>query len=144
MYNNDYVQSDLVSPRQWIRTIEWIVSSGYNIISMNKIGNFSNSIVKFSGLYSTDYGNTYILEENKSKNDNWIMSTGITDDFKTNNVYDLFGNLAEFTDGYVPSRGYLSAGGHFAEPASLSFPLLSGVEPSSRLGFRIVLYIKES
>ena len=61
-----------------------------------------------------------------------------------NNIYDFFGNVAEYTDGYVKDRGYYSVGGYFDRPFEESdcfFPKLLGVSPLYRIGFRIVLYL---
>ena len=74
---------------------------------------------------------------------NMILPTGATERNKSNNIYDLGGNVREFTDGWVRDRGYYSAGGHYDNIGSHIYTLsLIGVEPSEKLGYRIVLYIK--
>lgn len=141
MYHTDEVTSDLMTTRQWLRMINWIEQSGYDFNDMRKLGNFADSFFNFSGLYSEDRGITYI-EKDTAKGKNYILATGINESAKTNNIYDLFGNLMEFTDGYVEQRGYYSVGGYYSETATFKGTYLLGVEPLDKLGFRVVLYIK--
>ncbi len=144
MYNNEIVESDLISPIQWLTTMQWVHNCGYNIIDAKEWGNFSNVTFKFDGLYSIDYGKTYQYGENKLKSQyNMILSTGATERNKTNNIYDLAGNLMEYTDGWVRDRGYYSIGRHFDDIGNHIYNLsLIGVVPLEKLGYRVVLYLK--
>ncbi len=145
MYNNEFVESDLITPIQWENTMQWLYNSGYNIEDSKEWGNFLNVNFKFTGWYSIDYGKKYQYGENKLKAQyNMILSTGATDRNKANNIYDLAGNVMEYTDGWVEDRGYYSAGGYYDvigqyEPYILR---LIGVTPLEKIGFRMVLYNK--
>lgn len=122
-----------------------LVDSQYDIKNAKDYGNFSNVNFEFTGDYSKDYGKNYESRKNKNKSQyNMILSTGATQRNSTNNIYDLAGNLTEFTDGYVESRGYYSVGGHFdtTGDSSIYSPSLIGVTPLEKLGFRVVLYLK--
>lgn len=144
MYNNENVESDLMSPIQWITIMQWIHNSGFDIIEAKEWGNFSNVNFSFNGYYSIDYGKTYKYGENILKTRyNMILSTGATERNKSNNIYDLGGNVREYTDGWVRDRGYYSAGGHYDNIGTHIYTLsLIGVEPLEKLGYRIVLYMK--
>lgn len=142
MYDNEEIKSDLITTRQWLRTVNWIQESGYDFKDMRNLGNFADSFFNFIGLYSEDRGNTYKNGNPMGKVKNFILATGINESAETNNIYDLFGNLMEFTDGYVEDRGYYSVGGYYSETASLKGAYLLGVEPLDKLGFRVVLYFK--
>lgn len=144
MYNNEYVQSDLMTPKQYLRILRWFEETG-NVINESNLrirANFADSYFVFSGMYSTDYGVTYMEGSNVKKDRNIILATGISDKTKINNIYDLLGNLMEFTDGYVPDRGYYSVGGYYSEPANTGMPSLIGVKALDKIGFRVVLYQK--
>lgn len=145
MYKNDNVSSDLITTRQWLKVINWVEEAGLNIKNATDWGNFSNCNFKFTGYYSTDFGKSYAYGENKLKSYyNMILSAGASERNKSNNIYDLAGNLIEFTDGYVKGRGYYSVGGHYEDTGSYGIynPSLLGVVPLGKLGFRVVLYLK--
>ena len=144
MYNNENIESDLISPIQWIATMQWIDNCDYNIIDAKEWGNFSNVNFSFTGWYSIDYGKTYAYGENKLKSQyNMILSTGATERNKANNIYELAGNVREYTDGWVRDRGYYSIGGHYDNTGGYIYNLtLIGVTPLDKLGYRIVLYLK--
>lgn len=144
MYNNEYVKSDLVTTRQWLRIMEWLYSRGYDIYNPSIFGNFADTTFYFTGEYSENYGTTYSYTNNKIKNSNFILTTGISERNCTNNIYDLAGNSMEYTDGHVSNRGYYSVGGHYSTTSEYGIysPRLIGVKPLDKLGFRIVLYVK--
>ena len=145
MINNEEVRSDLVTTRQWLYIMKWLDSTGYNIDNPKEYGNFVDSRFEFTGYYSIDYGKNYEYGENKTKQTyNMILSTGASERNITNNIYDIAGNLIEYTDGYVPDRGYYSVGGHFDTTSGygIDSPKLIGVFPLEKLGFRVVLYMK--
>ncbi len=140
---SNVVTSDLITSIQWINVMQWLYNCGYDIVGAKDWGNFSNVNFNFTGYYSTDYGKTYKYGENKMKSQyNMILSTGATERNKSNNIYDLAGNVMEYIDCWVTSRGYSSAGGHFDNIGSHIYNLsLIGVQPLEKIGYRIVLYI---
>lgn len=142
MYNNETVESDLITPLHWMTTMQWVYNGGYDITDAKEWGNFSNVNFRFTGCYSIDHGKTYTYRENKLKSQyNMILSTGATERNKSNNIYDLAGNVMEYTDGWVRDRGYYSVGGHYDNVGNCIYNLsLIGVVPLEKLGYRIVLY----
>ena len=50
MYNNEFVESDLITPIQWENTMQWLYNSGYNIEDSKEWGNFLNVNFKFTVL----------------------------------------------------------------------------------------------
>lgn len=142
MYDNEYVKSDLITTRQWLRVLKWFDDTGHNLNNIKDKGNFADSVFGFSGYYSINKGIDFYYGEKHLKDENIILATGINENANVNNIYDLFGNLMEFTDGYVTNRGYYSVGGYYSEISNLKTAHLLGVEPLDKLGFRIVLYLK--
>lgn len=145
MYNTEELKSDLISTRQWIRLIKWLDETGAaNMENIKGYGNFANSYFVFDGyysIYSYDKGISYQYGKSIKKDDCMIVATGVNELAKTNNIYDLFGNLMEFTDGYVQDRGYYSVGGYYTQAADkILMPNLMGTTALDKLGFRVILY----
>jgi len=96
-------------------------NSGYDIKDSRDYGNYSNINFVFDGKYSIDYGKTYEYNNEKSKVIyNMILSAGATERNKTNNIYDLAGNVTEFQDyrryingDYGIEEDYRSRGGYY-------------------------------
>lgn len=144
MYKSEYLRSDIITTRQWLRVLEWLYSVGYDIYNPANFGNFAETTFYFTGEYSKNSGATYLYANNILKDSNFILATGVSERNCTNNIYDLAGNLMEYTNGYVPKRGYYSVGGYFSTTSDYQIytPRLIGTEPLDKLGFRIVLYLK--
>lgn len=142
MYDNEYIKSDLITTRQWLRVLKWLDDTGHNLNNIKDKGNFADSVFSFSGYYSINKGMDFDYGEKYLKDENTILATGINENTNLNNIYDLFGNLMEFTDGYVENRGYYSVGGYYSEISSLKTAHLLGVDPLDKLGFRVVLYLQ--
>ena len=138
---------------QWDATLAFIGNEKYNKDSTSK-GNCANStwtINRETAKSSSDYGETWkpISEETdktktKTAGERILLTTGASEDFKTKNIYDLAGNVWEWTNEAVSTiyrvyRGcnYLNNGTSL--PASARF----GDRPNTgSAGFRPVLYIK--
>lgn len=117
---NEDIDSDLISPIQWLYLMQWLSNKGLDIQNCSKYGNFSNNSYRFTGVHSEDYGKTYKYAENKLKwENNIITGTGVSEQNKFNNIYDFAGNVMEYTDGWVRARGYYSVGGYFDTPRKL-------------------------
>lgn len=151
MYQNESIESNLITTKQWNNIMQWILKSNFNIENSVEWGNYSNNNFTFSGYYSIDYGKTYKNGENTIKQTyNMILSTGATDRNKSNNIYDLAGNVSEFADvhkwnngKYGAEESYRNWGGcydnisHYSANSSMSIS-----DENSRQGFRVVLYLK--
>ena len=150
MYVNKKYKSDLISYSQWMDLVYWLDVGTTE--DSGSYGNYSNVNFNFTGYYSTDYGKTYQYGKNKTKETyNMLLSTGAADRNKTNNIYDLAGNVSEFVDKYQYKdykdkfhKVYYCMGGNYdnigtyynvGDENSIS-------TPNSRQGFRIVLYLE--
>ena len=143
--NSNVVESDLITSKQLGSLYYWLNKSGYNIENSKNWGNFSNANFLFTGYYSIDYGKTYKYDENKFKSQyNMILSTGATERNKSNNIYDLVGNVMEYMD-VLESKinnnkilNYYVIGGYYDNISDYSVMKAYGV--TSKQGFRIILY----
>lgn len=141
--DNDFVESDLVSNKQWESIVEWLKNSGYNVDDSAEYGNYSNVNFTFTGYYSLD-GKTYKYGENLIKQTfNMLLSTGATERNKTNNIYDLAGNVTEFVDLSETSMNGSVRGGYYDNSSICSVKSnKDSAEENDRQGFRVVLYLK--
>ena len=91
---NINVATGIIWGNQWDRTLIWLVESGNRSredICENSTGwgNFRNSSFE----YINSNGNTSI----KNENSNMMIPTGSTEYTNANNIYDLAGNVSEWT-----------------------------------------------
>lgn len=152
MYNTKQISSGLPTLRQIQYIMAWLDKDGYDVYKdSSNFGNYSNVNFEFSGLYSEDYGKNYRYGRNVTKNENnIILSTGITERNKTKNIYDLAGNLWEYTNDYLEINeneimGYYCTGGHYDNTGN-NYPAysfnLKNVSPIDKVGYRVVLFFK--
>ena len=148
---------------QWDATLAFIGDENYNKDSTSK-GNYTNNdwtIDRDTAKYAVFNTSTFLLgdwtsisaEENKTKtktaSESILLTTGASEDFKTKNIYDLAGNVQEWTNEESESYSVtcrVSRGGYYSNlgtnyPASYR-EIASPVNCSHGLGFRPALYIK--
>ena len=148
MYNNENVKSDLITNEEWDNLVNWIAEEDYR--NSSEYGNYVDSNFNFTGYYSIDYGVTYSYGENVRKEVyNMILSTGSTERNKNKNIYDLAGNVLEFTDMYKYKNekdriitSYNTRGGFYDEKEASIRDIDSVSDANSRQGFRVVLYME--
>ena len=148
MYNNEIVKSDLITNGEWDNLVNWITEEDYR--NSNEYGNYVDSNFNFTGYYSIDYGATYNYGENVRKEVyNMILSTGSTERNKNKNIYDLAGNVLEFTDMYKYKNekdkivtSYNTRGGFYDEKETSIREIDNVSDANSRQGFRVVLYME--
>lgn len=154
-YTNSVVQSDVVTNMiwgcQWDRTLDWIASTntkiGYaGLKDARSWGNYYDS-EKFE--YTKIDGTKGTKEKGTSYSDGILIPTGSAEFTKTNNIYDLAGNLTEFTmeTHYGDDRNYrggeYSTSGTYGPPAARQFHGSSGFRSgNSVFGSRPILYVK--
>ena len=148
---------------QWDATLAFIGDENYNKDSTSKGNYFNNAwtINRETVKYAVLNTSTYLLgdwtsisaEENKTKTktatESILLTTGASEDFKTKNIYDLAGNVPEWTNeetkaSYTTSRVY--RGGYYnyngtSYPASFRHYGYSSY-CGDDIGFRPALYIK--
>ena len=85
MYNTASVKSQLITGAGWDRTLNWLVETG-----MSEESVFRDS---------KDWGNYYdsTKDTDKAGSSNMNYTTGRSDNWKANNIYDLAGNVWEWT-----------------------------------------------
>ena len=142
---------------QWDATLAFIGDEKYNQDSTSK-GNYKNNawtIDKETAKSSSDYGETWkpISEEtNKTKTktatESILLTTGASEEFKTKNIYDLAGNVSEWTNEAYSTTHRVRRGGNYYGVVGTDYPASSrgGDGPrncsSNNIGFRPALYIK--
>ena len=164
--NNSYVQSGLITGTQWDMMIKFLSdSSDYSDMKSTKWGNYDNvSLTNLRGYYtnvSTSNASTegFKSAEGFTTNDgtnSWvILTTGSTEQVLRKGLYDVAGNLWEWTQetSYAAKLNYNTTyntynlrGGAFRN-AYASYPACYRVydyapATGTNYGFRPVLYIK--
>ena len=147
--DNENVKSGLVTGTQWDTTMKWIENAGYDVITDSvEWGNYyNNEDVSVIGRYSNSPSNSQLWqtgEFRKEKSGVVFTGTGLYEGAKVKNIYDLAGNLWEWTTEKCFS--HLAYRGGFAGDYSNSFP--AGFRGSNNkdvafcgIGFRVLLYL---
>ena len=143
---------------QWDATLAFIGDENYNKDSIKK-GNYGNNdwtINRETAKYAV-YNNNKLgdwtsisAEENKTKtktaSEKILLTTGASEDFKTKNIYDLAGNVIEWTNEAYSTHNRVIRGGNYYVSGTLcpasNRKYDSPVGWSYDLGFRPALYIK--
>ena len=133
MISNEYVQTGLITGRAWDRTCYWIKDS-------------LNSINTSASLSDSRYYGNYINSLGLANKNNGVKRTaGFNESWKIKNIYDLAGNVWEWTSEASSSR-FISRGGSCYSGGS-AYPVSyrygnDGSYTNAYIGFRPRLYIK--
>ena len=127
MINNEYVQTGLLTGTAWDTVCHWI-KSGDELKDSCTYGNYKNSLEPAN---VTGYGT--------------IQVTGFSDKWMQKNIYDLAGNLSEWTSEFDGDLSIYRGGSQYTDGDN--FPVLgrssSNVSNSySVVSFRVRLYIR--
>ncbi len=137
MYNDSEhaVTSTLIYGVQWDAIMNWIDSN------YSKEKGTCNSFVS----NSTGQGN-YNEDENTNSWKNNLTSCGSSDDYRVKNIYDLAGNVFEWTMEALSTDSRVSRGGNFRFSGSgLPASSRSNDHPDDHygsIGFRVALYLQ--
>ena len=141
--NNDYVQTGLLTGKAWDTTCHWIedyitnLNADSSLTKSQYYGNYYNSTFK--------YINSSNEEVEKLVNSSKKIPAGRTEYTKTKNIYDLAGNVGEWT-AEASSANRIGRGGvYYNNGGNNPVSYRSNFNPSGAddsAGFRSRLYIK--
>ena len=152
MYNNQNVKSGLMTGRQFDTIMRWAISNGYNLEDTTTWGNFLDT---YSENYRYSYA-SYLRKKsqdwklkgygNKDRNNIIFTSSGGLESAKMNEIYDIVGNVFEFTTDLYEGKISLVRGGSAAYSGKKDSPhpaIATSMGDSLHyvIGFRVVLYI---
>lgn len=152
MYNNEEVKSGLMTGRQFDTIMRWAMINGYNLEDATTWGNFLDT---YSESYRYSYA-SYLRKHsqdwklkgygNKERDNIIFTSSGGLEIAKMNEIYDIAGNVFEFTTDLYEGEISLVRGGCAAYSGKKDSPhpaIATSMGDSLHyvIGFRVVLYI---
>ena len=133
MISNEYVQTGLITGKAWDTTCHWIEDS---LSSINASASLTDS--RYYGNYSNSLSPA-------NENSGTKRAAGFSENWKTKNIYDLAGNVYEWTS-EASSSYFIFRGGSWLNDGSDSPVSYRGNGFASstdvKVGFRPRLYIK--
>ena len=148
---NNHVQSTLITDRMWETTMQWLEKANINVTSDSRsLGNYYDAAVTGITEYSTNSGASWTPKTDnnaKGTSTSWLLKTGHTDYTSRKNIYDLAGNLWEWTNAkynsssfdYVRRGGSYNNGGTSVPAAYRSHSSGTG---GNNIGFRVGLFVQ--
>ena len=149
---NDNAITSMIWGSLWDETLQWLVDSGaktsdgtqltYELIASNstKWGNYSNSTFSYIPADATT------PDETATKPRNTLIPTGSAEYTKVNNIYDLAGNVWDWTLEAYSSDGRVVRGGSYSVigygPAAHRLSYVRPVTSDADYGSRSALFIK--
>ena len=134
MISNEYVQTGLITGKSWDTACHWIEDS---LKSINESARLTDSRY---------YGNHWDSLAPANENSGTKRTAGFSENWKVKNIYDLAGNVWEWTSEKASSSKFIDRGGSCSGVGS-GFPVSyrdynSASFTNDSIGFRLRLYIK--
>ena len=136
----------------WDETLRFVKDEAHNVTDSIKWGNYYDATFKFTGKYcknpdATSPTYTEATDKDKPKNTGWLLTTGASEENKAKNIYDLAGNVYEWTQESYSTSIRVNRGGNYFNhgyggPASNRYNYDGPGSTYDNLGFRPALYIK--
>ena len=163
MVSNEDAQSYLIDSYAWDIICKKYESLGTSLTDSRKYGNYYNNVTtnyeKLNTLYAlhklengwqyaTTYNKGQVTGAPKGNGTNRLeLATGASDDFKIYNIYDMAGNMWEWTTETSTSNTAVLRGGSFYNVGSYFTVVYRGGDNGVGVtyvgfGFRAVLYLK--
>ena len=148
--NNNNIETGMIWGNQWDRTLMWLMECN---AKDETTGKSKEEVIRDSTSWGNYYNATFQYTNSsgvtatKNENSSTRIPTGSTEYTKANNIYDLAGNVMDWTmeanhaSYRVYCGGYYGDGGAYS-PASIHFSLSYPTYSGSAYGTRATLYIK--
>lgn len=138
---------------QWDAIMKFVEDSTHSITNSTTWGNYKDNAwtierttAQYTDTTNVKTGNWTAITSDKSKTSSasYLLTTGASDTFKVKNIFDLAGNVSEWTMEAGSSAGRVNRGGNYNSfgsngPASCRYSF--GPTNSGLVGFRLALYL---
>ena len=133
MISNEYVQTGLLTGKSWDTTCNWIKDS---LSSINELASLTDS--RYYGNYSNSLAPA-------NENSGTRRTAGFSEKWKIKNIYDLAGNVWEWTSEIIVEKHICYGGSSYCSgsiyPVSYGYTGYNN-NGDGYVGFRVRLYIK--